>query len=66
MIPVNLVIHEAFFFDVTQGQMNEAPIETRTHSGSFACQACKLLHQPGRLAGNKCRCEWIVRYKDNN
>ena len=28
----NIVIYEAFCFDVTQGRMNGAPHETRTHS----------------------------------
>ena len=34
------VIYEAPFFDVAQGQTNEAPNETRTHSCKFASLAC--------------------------
>ena len=34
------VIYEALCFDATQGRMNGAPNETRTHSYRFASQAC--------------------------
>ena len=34
--PTDVVIYVALCFDVAQGQMNGAPIETRTHSCRFA------------------------------
>ena len=34
------VIYEALCFDVAQGQINEAPNVTRTHSCRFASLAC--------------------------
>ena len=36
----NIVIYEAFRFDVAQDQMNGARSETRTHSCRFASLAC--------------------------
>ena len=41
-IPV--VIFEVLFFDLAQGRMNRAPIETLTHSCRFASLDCKPLH----------------------
>ena len=38
--PLRVVIYEALFFDVAQGQMNGAPNETRTHSCGFTSLAC--------------------------
>ena len=35
-----VVIYKALCFDVTQGRMNGAPNETRTHSCRFASLAC--------------------------
>ena len=39
-----VVIYEALCFDVTQGQMNGAHNETRTHWCRFASLVCKPLH----------------------
>ena len=39
-----VVIYEGLYFDLTQGQMNGAPNETRTHSCRFASLTCKPLH----------------------
>ena len=35
-----VVIYEDLYFDLAQGQMNEAPNETRTHSCRFASLTC--------------------------
>ena len=37
---VYIVIYKALCFDVAQGRMNRASIETRTHSFRFASVAC--------------------------
>ena len=36
----DIVIYKALCFDVTQGRMNRATNETRTHSYRFASLAC--------------------------
>ena len=39
-VVVVVVIYEALYFDVAQGQMNGAHNETRTHSCKFVSLAC--------------------------
>ena len=36
----HILIYKALCFDMAQGRMNGAPIETRTHSCRFASLAC--------------------------
>ena len=38
--PDCVVIYETLWFDVAQGRMNGAPIETRTHSFRFVSLVC--------------------------
>ena len=46
LLRVNISNLQSFCLDVTQGHMNEAPNETRTHSCRFASLACPQPEAP--------------------